>query len=220
MTRTDIASNQRGRQTLLLESHDRRPIDKPLFLGYTEVIANFALSYRLWMRNPCVALLAAAPRLRNSHASDEDNEMRQTLAPVLLALVTFAGCGSDELSSPTAARLRGVAALYMDCAVARNGKGPASEQEFKKHLRRLPDHVLSSNGMDPKALDVAFVSLRDQEPFVVLYGLKITKISGTSAPLVVHEKTGKNGKRLVALANGKVDHVDEARLKELMAEKP
>jgi hypothetical protein len=138
----------------------------------------------------------------------------------LLPLTAVWGCGSDELSSPTAARLRGLATLYMDCAVARNGKGPASEQDFKKHLKNLPDHVLSSNGLDPRATDAAFVSLRDEEPFVVLYGITITRISATSAPLVAHEKTGRNGKRLVAFANGKVDHVDEARLQELKSDRP
>src|SRR5262245_58234824 len=138
---------------------------------------------------------------------------------LLLTLSVAPGCGSDELSSPTAVRLRGLAALYLDCTVARNGKGPASEAEFKKHLRGLPDHVLSSNGVDAKAIDSAFVSPRDEEPFVVRYGISITRISGTSAPVVAHEKTGRNGKRLVALANGKVEHVDDARLQELMSAK-
>jgi hypothetical protein len=146
--------------------------------------------------------------------------LRWVIGLSMFALPTALGCASDELSSETAARLRGLAALYLDCAVARNGKGPANEQEFKKHLRSLRDDVLSSNGVDPKAIDTAFVSGRDQEPFVILYGLKITKISGTSAPLVAHEKTGKNGKRLVAFANAKVDHVDDARLQELKSAGP
>jgi hypothetical protein len=136
------------------------------------------------------------------------------------ALILLAGCGPDELKSPTALRMKGLAALYMDAAVAGNGRGPASEQEFKKHLRSLPDHVLGSNGMDSKAMDASFVSERDSEPLVVRYGLKITKISGTSAPLVVHEKTGKGGRRLVAFANGKLDLVDESQLQSLLAEKP
>jgi hypothetical protein len=137
----------------------------------------------------------------------------------LLALGAIPGCGSDELNSPTAVRLRGLAALYMDCAVSKNGKGPASEQEFKKHLRSLPDHVLSANGCDPKGIDAVFVSPRDQEPFVVQYGITITRISATSAPLVAYEKSARNGKRLVAFANGKAEHVDEARLQELLAGK-
>jgi hypothetical protein len=138
----------------------------------------------------------------------------------LLALGAVPGCGSDELNSPTAVRLRGLASLYMDYAASRTGKGPATEGEFKKHLRTLPDHVLNANGCDPNKIDEVFVSPRDQEPFVVRYGIKITRISGTEAPLVAHEKSARNGKLLVAFANGKVEHVDEARLQELKAANP
>ena len=152
---------------------------------------------------------------------------------VLLTPIAVGGCGSDsdELSSPTAIRMKGLANLFMDSAVSGNGKGPASEQEFKKHLLRLPVHVLVPNGFDSpditgltaaeaqvaikKAVDKwineVFVSQRDQEPFVIRYGVKITQISGTSAAVVIQEKTGKNGKRLVAYANGKVELVDEAQ---------
>jgi hypothetical protein len=135
---------------------------------------------------------------------------------LLLALGAVPGC-ANELESPTANKLRGLAKLYLDCAVSKSGPGPASEQEFKKHLRRLEGFVLRMNGVDPANLEAAFVSERDGEPFVILYGVSITRISGTSAPLVAHEKTGKNGKRLVAFANGKVEAVDEARFRELTA---
>ena len=54
----------------------------------------------------------------------------------VLALAALPGCGSsDELNSPTAARLRGISTYYLDLAFARNGPGPASEQELKKHIR-------------------------------------------------------------------------------------
>jgi hypothetical protein len=140
---------------------------------------------------------------------------RQALGLVLLVMSVLPGCGSNELESPTAARLRGLGTLYLDYAVGKNGKGPAGEQEFKKHLRSVPGFVLEMNGVDPNALDAVFVSERDGEPFVILYGVSISGISGTSAPLIAHEKTGKNGKRLVVFANAKVEHVDEARLQHL-----
>jgi hypothetical protein len=148
---------------------------------------------------------------------------RLPLAAWLLLLVLMAapGCGgSDELNSPTAARLRGLATMYLDYAVAKKGKGPASEQELKKHIRNQPDVVLQTNGVDPAALDALFVSARDGEPFVVLYGVSISGISGKSGPLVAYEKTGKKGKFLVVYANVKVELVDEARLQELKAANP
>jgi hypothetical protein len=139
---------------------------------------------------------------------------------VLAALVVLPGCGSDELASPTAVKLKALSNFYLEYAVAQQGKGPANEQVLKKHIRSQPDFILKTNGIEPSAIDSLFNSERDQEPFVVLYGMTITKISGESAPLLAHEKTGKSGKRLIAYANGKVDHVNEARLKELAASKP
>jgi hypothetical protein len=94
-------------------------------------------------------------------------------------------------------------------------KGPANEEDFKKRLRGQPDFVLNDNGFDPKNIDASFVSARDGEPFVIRYGLPVTGISGKEAPVVAHEKTGKNGRFLVGLLNGKVRLVDQAGLEEL-----
>jgi hypothetical protein len=136
-----------------------------------------------------------------------------------LGLVFIAGCGgSDALNSPTAQRLRALANMYLNYAAARGG-GPDSEQTFKKYVRSADRIVLDMNGIDPNAIDTLFVSERDQQPFVVNYGVAITRISGTSAPLVAYEKTGKNGMRLVAYANTKVEHVNEAKLQELISAK-
>jgi hypothetical protein len=138
---------------------------------------------------------------------------------LFFTLVIIAGCGgSDALKSPAAARMKGLATMYLDYAAAR-GSGPPNEQAFKKHLRTVEGFVLQMNGVDPKAIDSTFISQRDNEPFVILYGVGINQISGTSAPLIAYEKTGVNGKRLVAFANTKLDHVDEARLKELIEAK-
>jgi len=145
--------------------------------------------------------------------------LRVALCTAVVCAVALTGCSrSDPLKSPTAARLKGLATMYLDYAAARGG-GPPSEEEFKKHLRRVEKFVLQMNGVDPNAIDATFVSERDKEPFVVLYNVGISRISGTSAPLVAYEKTGVGGKRLVAFANTKLDHVDEARLKELMEAK-
>jgi hypothetical protein len=135
----------------------------------------------------------------------------------LVALIAAAGCGSDdELKSPTAKRLRGIATYYLDLTFARNGAGPVSEQELKKHMRRQERSDLASNGIDPQSIDsTLFVSERDGEPFVVLYGQSIRQVTATTAPLVAHEKTGKDGKRLAVLANNKVFLVDAAGLEAL-----
>jgi hypothetical protein len=137
----------------------------------------------------------------------------------LLALLAAPGCGSDELESPTAVKLKAVSNFYLDYAVAKQGQGPASEQDLKKHIRSMPDQLLAPSGVDRNAIDSLFISERDEEPFVVLYGLKIAGISGNSGSVVAHEKTGKGGKRLVVLSNTKVEHVDEARLQGMLSTK-
>jgi hypothetical protein len=133
------------------------------------------------------------------------------------ALVSAAGCGADELDSPTAAKLRAVGNMYLDHAVAKNGAGPSAEAQFKAYVRGKPDQVLQPVGIDRNDIDGLFRSDRDGEPFVVLYGKKIAGVSGTDAPLVAHEKAGKAGRRLVVFANAKVELADESRLKELLA---
>jgi hypothetical protein len=135
------------------------------------------------------------------------------------ALIAVPSCGSDELASPTAAKLRALSGFYLDYAVGKNGQGPANEQDLKKHIRSMPDQMLSPSGVDRSAVDSLFVSDRDGEPFVVIYGQKIAGVSGKSGSVVAHEKNGKGGKRLVGLSNTKVEHVDEGRFQQLLSAK-
>jgi hypothetical protein len=133
----------------------------------------------------------------------------------LLSLATVPGCGSNALSSPTAVNLRKLANLYLNYTVSANGRAPASEQAFKKYVHGLPDFLLRHNGVDPGEQDALFVSGRDQQPIVIVYGLVIKEIAPTQAPLIAYEQAGQKGKRLVVYANTKVEEVDEVRLEEL-----
>jgi hypothetical protein len=134
---------------------------------------------------------------------------------VFLILAGLTGCGSDALSSPTAANLRKLANLYLDLAASQRGQGPARQEDFQKYVRGLPDQILRIKDIDPKDRDALFVSGRDGQPFVIVYGVGISGMSPTKAPLVAYEQTGKAGKRLVAYANTKVEEVGEAKLQEL-----
>ena len=134
---------------------------------------------------------------------------------LLIVLSGILGCG-DETNSPTAVKLKGIANMYVDAAFNRyKNVGPPNETAFKSYLKGQPDHVLGSHGFKKDAIDASFVSERDNEPFVIIYGIKITGISGKEGPVVAHEKTGRGGRYLVSLTNGKVLQVDEAGLKEL-----
>lgn len=140
----------------------------------------------------------------------------------LVGLFASTGCGSDALSSPTAVRLRALGGLYLEYAIniSRNRQGPAREEEFKKYVQGLPDFKLEDVRLDRDSLDTLWTSERDGQPFVIVCGVSIHELSGDRAPLVAHERTGKNGKRLVAYANGKVEEVDDDRFRELTTAGP
>jgi hypothetical protein len=140
--------------------------------------------------------------------------------PVLSVVALFiAGCGPDNaLSSPTAVKMKGLANAYLDHIVGANGP-PANEAAFKKHLKGLRASVQYDYHVDPDNIDAFLVSERDNQPLVVVYGKDVGKISGDSKHVVAHEKTGKNGKRLVVFASTKVDVVNEAELEKLKSAK-
>jgi len=149
-----------------------------------------------------------------------DSAIRRIALGLGMTLIALAaGCGSDSaLNSPTAQRMSGLANAYLDHIVGANGP-PANETAFKKHLRGLRASVQYDYKIDPNNIDASFVSDRDKEPLVVMYGTGPGKISGDSKKVIAYEKTGKNGKRLVVFASTKVDLVDEAELERLKSAK-
>jgi len=141
-----------------------------------------------------------------------------TMSLLALLILGIAGCGSDALNSPTAQKMKGLANAYLDHVVGANGP-PTDEAAFKKHLKGLRASVQYDYKIDPENIDASFVSQRDNEPLVVVYGKGVGKISGNSKHVIAHEKTGKNGKRLVVFASTKVDIVNEAELERLKSAK-
>ena len=145
--------------------------------------------------------------------------MRRSVIGLLsLLCVVAAGCSDDALTSPTALKMQGLANAYLDHVVGAGGP-PPDEKALKKHMAGLRASVQYDYHVDPNNLDSSFVSQRDNEPFVVMYGRGIGKISGDSKQVIAHEKTGKNGKRLVVFASTKVDNVGEEELNQLKSAK-
>jgi hypothetical protein len=143
---------------------------------------------------------------------------RYTSGLLLFACLAAAGCSDDAVNSPTALKMKGLANAYLDHVVGASGP-PADEKALKTHMKGLRASVQYDYQIDPNNVDASFVSERDNEPLVVFYGQGIGKISGDSKQVIAHEKTGKNGKRLVVFASTKVDHVDEAELQRLKSAK-
>ena len=143
---------------------------------------------------------------------------RSIIAWFALFALSLAGCSDDALKSPTALKLTGLANAYLDHVVGANGS-PADEKAFKKHLHGLRPSVQYDYHINPDNLDDFFISERDKEPLVVIYGKGVGKISGNSKHVIAHEKTGKNGKKLVVFTSTKVDVVSDAELEQLKTAK-
>lgn len=147
----------------------------------------------------------------------DDGRTRTSACTVLLGalglLVCLAsGCRrQDELSSPTARRMRGLATVYLDFAVAR-GSGPANEQQLLAHMARLPRFALEEYSLE--AAGTALRSERDQQPLTVRYGLAVTQLSGADSPWLAYESRGVEGRRLVVYLDTHVDCLDEQQFRE------
>jgi hypothetical protein len=78
---------------------------------------------------------------------------------------------------------------------------------------------LNMAGFQRDQIDEAFVSQRDNQPFVVLYGIAPGTLGAKDGPVVAYEKTGVRGKKLVVDVSTNVSHVDEERLQEMLKPK-
>jgi hypothetical protein len=141
-------------------------------------------------------------------------------ALLTLSSLLYAGCGRDNaLDSPTATRLKGLATMYLDFVVAKGGNSPANEAELKKHMRTIDAIQLNMAGFQRDKIDEAFVGLRDNEPFVVVYGVEAGTIGAKNGPIVAYEKTGSRGKKLAADISAQVQLLTESGLKDRLAAK-
>jgi hypothetical protein len=100
---------------------------------------------------------------------------------------------------------------YYGSAVSRLGHAPRDQQEFKSAINLPP---ASMEKFSIKSLDELFVSERDGQPLVVAYGP-----GRPASDVVVYEKAGVDGKRLVGRHLGTVEEVDDATFNNLMAGK-
>jgi hypothetical protein len=128
-----------------------------------------------------------------------------------LASIAFsAGCGSGvqqlDQSDPSRIRMQSLAVLYASYLNHNGGKLPASETELKKYILATGKSYLAERGLTK--IDDLFVSQRDGQPLEVSYGAHKLVRGFTADPIVAHEKTGINGKRLVAFPSGAVLELD------------
>jgi hypothetical protein len=130
------------------------------------------------------------------------------LAALVVATAFFAplaGCGqADQSHACTVARLRTIAAAYLDFIAAR-GSGPSGEAQLREHLRHSVAFVAAKDATGGVA--EVFASARDGQPFEINYGVSLAGGEGDAPQPIVAESEGVDGERLAAFANGKVDCV-------------
>jgi thioredoxin-related protein len=96
-------------------------------------------------------------------------------------------------------------------ASSKLGHVPHDEQEFKKSIATLS---VSAAKLKVGSIDELFISERDGQPLVVIYGSL-----PAASDVVVYEQIGVEGKRQVGHKIGMVEEVDEAQYKLLTASK-
>lgn len=128
-----------------------------------------------------------------------------------IGCLLIAGCGGPK--NPAGAeiqtsRLRAIATFYKQYENSHRRQSPENEAEFKAYLKTLPPQQLDAWKISD--IDQAFISERDNEPYVIQYGKQ-----AASGRLIGSERNGKDGKRMVAHRTGQVELVDEAQFQKL-----
>jgi hypothetical protein len=133
---------------------------------------------------------------------------------ISLGFIVAAGCGSGQSggdAAPDTSHIKELTTLYVSYMNRNAGRPPASDAEFKKYVADNGGPLLESVGTSAEQL---FVSPRDNEPYVILYGSEAAKLLRHG--IVVHERSGVDGRRLVGYRGGFVNEVDEAEFRKLV----
>lgn len=143
--------------------------------------------------------------------------MRYLCMPLGCLLV---GCSSDKTAEQVAAmntsNIQRLGNIYAAFQNYKGGRGPKDEAEFKDFIKNYDLNKLKMMGIDPDNLDAVFTSENDRKPFKLRFGVGGGR--GSSDP-VVFEQDGANGKRRVGFTGGKVEEVDDATYKLMLAGK-
>ncbi|QDT75518.1 hypothetical protein [Lacipirellula limnantheis] len=125
-----------------------------------------------------------------------------------LAVSAAAGCGGSdsEVRKQGFSHVRLLTSLHTR-VTSSLGRYPKDEAEFKAAL--VQDNV-SPEALKVNSIDDLFISERDGQPLVVVYGQP-----PAGSDLVVYEQTGVNGMRQVGHRIGVIEEVDAAKFAEI-----
>lgn len=138
------------------------------------------------------------------------NSATLTLALSALALIGCGSGGNSEVREKGFSHVRLLSSLHTRIS-SELGRYPKDEAEFKAALGNAN---LTLDAMKVNSIDELFISKRDGQPLVVVYGQ-----APVGSDVVVYEQTGVNGLREVGHRIGQVEEVDQARFDELLPKK-
>lgn len=119
------------------------------------------------------------------------------------------GCGSSTKKvDQETSNLKPLMVQYGKYLGQHRGQPPANDAEFKAFVKSPAQGV-----NDPDAL---FVSSRDKQPYVILYGRVNGPPGPAGQPVIAYEQEGIGGRRYVASTLGAIEEVDEKRFRELV----
>ncbi len=146
-------------------------------------------------------------------------QAKLSLVVLTISLLAFVGgCNRPDNVERENSTLKPLVVAYGGYVASHRGVPPANEAEFRQHLQASWEQIKHFN--QAKSVDDLFISNRDKEPYVVLYG-DVTGPKGPGGmPVIAYEKKGIGGKRFVASSLGAVEEVDEARFQELVPQQP
>jgi hypothetical protein len=149
------------------------------------------------------------------------NSLALFCAVVLLGF--FSGCGGRVdgdagIREANKTNIQRLTNLYSRHQLFHAGKGPASEQEFRKYIGSLDAETLKKIGVDAANLDKLFISERDGQPFKVVYN--VTGSTRGSNDAVVFEQNGKDGVKEVGFTSLTVKKLNDSEISALQSGKP
>jgi len=131
------------------------------------------------------------------------------LAVLTLFLFLSVGCGEKTESEDVVeqrSNMRTLCVAYGNYTKSHRGRPPQSEKSFRAWIEKEGPDFLTNLGIDN--LDDIFISTRDNEPYVIVYGKK--------KRIVAYEAVGVDGKRFISDNLGVTTEVDEAEFNELV----
>lgn len=141
-------------------------------------------------------------------------------APLCLLLAAACcGCGGDVGgAAQQESNLKKLSLFFGQYQGQHRGVWAPDEKSLKEFIKSQELMLKSQQISD---VDGLFVSERDHQPYVILYGGEAVATDGPGgSPVVAYEKQGVGGKRFVASSLGAVEEVDDQRLRQWVPNLP